>query len=844
MFYFEMYVISFASLFFMTKASPYCEADWSCHNEHCYYVFNDSSWQNASTECKKMNSTLASILNESENNFVKNLCSQNSTHCYIGLYNIETVKENVTLPDAEFVWADGTNLTFTKPLTETSFDSYKEYGVSIESESGNWHMSRKYNNPKRHDGFAVCKKRSRFAAECEPNWKYHNKHCYYLFNDSSWKNASNECEKMNSNLTSILNEIENNFVKNLCSQNSTHCYIGLYNIETVKENVTLSDAKFVWLDGTNLTFTPPWKPRVKHFDSYKKYGVSIESKSGKWWRSKTHRNPNWHDGFAVCKKKSNIEDVGIAFETIVMTEIMDITSLDDEEFSKIAPKTTEENKHTDATMEIGTKSSGKYGHQTLKNLLSLADLRGSGEKGTPKLELFQLSLSADIIGQSLLNELQPGQTESQSNYKYLNTAVFSLNNRNWSDVGDELAFQIDVNNCSNCHSVVLRVDLQIINASKSELEGVQMVGHFTSISVYSNRTKFEIQSTSFTQKKALANYIEDKPLNANCSFINNTYKSWSTDGCSTEIMSDGDVKCVCNHLTSFGILLQVNSYNKSYTDMIALDTISYVLLSISLISLVCLLSVYCFFRDLWNSTRIFIHTNLVINLIATYTLFLSGIDSTSKTVCVGVGVCLHFTVLNMFMWMMAEAVFIAFKVTKSFSTRQNVPRNYFIVCYGVSALVIVTTLSVDVDGNYRSSSPCWLNESNGAVYALVIPALIIITVNMIILVMTLRTVYLKSKSRQSRNEKSFNESTLKTMKATIFLLPVFGITWVFGPFAFSSASIVFEYIFVILNCPQGLAIFIVYCVMDVEVKEQFNIWRARSKRLKEAKSLTQQDCSV
>ncbi|XP_033108719.1 CD97 antigen-like [Anneissia japonica] len=267
--------------------------------------------------------------------------------------------------------------------------------------------------------------------------------------------------------------------------------------------------------------------------------------------------------------------------------------------------------------------------------------------------------------------------------------------------------------------------------------------------------------------------------------------------------------------------------------------ITNVCLGISLLSLLLLLPVYCFFRDLWRSTRIFIHGNLVLNLIATYITFLSGIDSNKNEVCRFVGVTLHFTLLSLFMWMMAEAVFIALKVTKPNSTKRNIPRYYLIICYGVSVVIVVITVAVDID-NYNTTNPCWLNIETGAIYAIVVPALIIIMFNTAILIMTLRTIYIKSRSRLPRSEQKQNESTLKTVKATLFLVPVFGVTWVFGPFAISKESRIFEYLFDILNCLQGLAIFIVYCLLDVEVREQFTKWRARRKRLKDAKSVSSQ----
>lgn len=55
-------------------------------------------------------------------------------------------------------------------------------------------------------------------------------------------------------------------------------------------------------------------------------------------------------------------------------------------------------------------------------------------------------------------------------------------------------------------------------------------------------------------------------------------------------------------------------------------------------------------------------------------------------------------------------------------------------------------------------------------------------------------------------------------KATAVILPLLGITWVFGLLTFSSSTVAFQYIFAIANSLQGLMIFIFHCLLNKQVR--------------------------
>ena len=58
------------------------------------------------------------------------------------------------------------------------------------------------------------------------------------------------------------------------------------------------------------------------------------------------------------------------------------------------------------------------------------------------------------------------------------------------------------------------------------------------------------------------------------------------------------------------------------------------------------------------------------------------------------------------------------------------------------------------------------------------------------------------------------------VKATAVILPLLGITWLFGLLSFSASTVAFKYIFAIANSLQGLMIFIFHCLLNKQVRGQ------------------------
>ncbi|BFY97097.1 hypothetical protein BsWGS_00137 [Bradybaena similaris] len=97
-------------------------------------------------------------------------------------------------------------------------------------------------------------------------------------------------------------------------------------------------------------------------------------------------------------------------------------------------------------------------------------------------------------------------------------------------------------------------------------------------------------------------------------------------------------------------------------------------------------------------------------------------------------------------------------------------------------------------------------------------------VNFVILAVVIRIVVTSAKMGKN----SDCDHIRAGIKATLLLLPLLGLTWIFGLAAVNEKLIIFQYLFAILNTLQGFFIFMLHCVFNTEVRQALH--RMREKR--------------
>ncbi|XP_046446417.1 adhesion G protein-coupled receptor L3-like [Daphnia pulex] len=315
-----------------------------------------------------------------------------------------------------------------------------------------------------------------------------------------------------------------------------------------------------------------------------------------------------------------------------------------------------------------------------------------------------------------------------------------------------------------------------------------------------------------------------------CAYWNVSTQDWSFDGCVVATNNKSATVCRCDHLTNFAVLMDINGVFQNQTTS-ALDYITIIGESISIVCLTLSLIPFYWVRTLRRDFRFVVHRNLCLNLLIAEILLLAGIDATAnRDLCLSIAVFLHLFFLCAFSWMFIEGLYMYIIITKVFNDKGLKRRIYYIIGYGVPVLTVTITLAVTKTEAYLGDpfSYCWLSYENGAIWAFAGPVAAVVLMNLVFLILVLCVTF---KSIRSTIGKKENKQNLRWIMGSISLTFILGITWVFGFLYFGQGTMIFAYVFTILNSLQGLFIFITLCVMNKKVRKDLVRQFVTSQRL-------------
>ncbi|XP_028435128.1 adhesion G-protein coupled receptor D1 isoform X1 [Perca flavescens] len=323
-----------------------------------------------------------------------------------------------------------------------------------------------------------------------------------------------------------------------------------------------------------------------------------------------------------------------------------------------------------------------------------------------------------------------------------------------------------------------------------------------------------------------------------CAFLDYSSKEgvWSNEGC---VRSDGNMTysvCLCNHLTNFAILMQVVPLKLTTGHRVALSTIGYVGCSISIFCLAITLVTFAVLSSVSTirNQRYHIHANLSFAiLVAEILLLISARFDPGTLPCKVMAVLLHFFFLSAFAWMLVEGLHLYSMVVKVFGSEGSKHFYYYGIGWG-SPLVICVVSMTSALNSYGEVDNCWLSLTNGAIWAFVAPALFVIVVNIGILISVTRII--SRISGESYKVHGDANSVKLTVKAVAVLLPILGISWIFGVLAVNTHSLPFLYIFAVFNSLQGFFVFLFHCLLNSEVRAAFKhktkVWSLTSSSIR------------
>lgn len=320
------------------------------------------------------------------------------------------------------------------------------------------------------------------------------------------------------------------------------------------------------------------------------------------------------------------------------------------------------------------------------------------------------------------------------------------------------------------------------------------------------RLKRNVQMEFKTSQENLTN------PDISCVYWNFSLNGWSSEGCQLVYSTDSSAKCECNHLTNFAILMSPATTPIEHVR--ALEIISMVGCSISILGcLVTAIVHLVLWRHVKNGRNVLL-VNLCFALAAANLVFLSAVDKVQiKELCVFITSMLHYLYLVVFFIMFAKGVLIYIAVKVVFKTQSKI-RLLLLLVWGVPAVIVAITVGVSYSKEYYSQYYCWLTTTNGVLYAFVAPVLLIILVNCFIIVVVLYVIY----NTRNVKSKSGHDKAKTGLRSMCTLLPILGVTWLFGILSINDELVVFQYLFAITNSLQGLFIFIFHCFLSPQVR--------------------------
>ncbi|XP_034746737.1 adhesion G-protein coupled receptor G4-like [Etheostoma cragini] len=319
---------------------------------------------------------------------------------------------------------------------------------------------------------------------------------------------------------------------------------------------------------------------------------------------------------------------------------------------------------------------------------------------------------------------------------------------------------------------------------------------------------------------------------------NNGKGGWDDYGCKKYNSSPEYTTCLCDHLTHFGVLLDVSRTPLDPAHEQILTIITYVGCGVSSVFLGITVLTYTAFEKLRRDYPSQILINLSLALLGLNLVFLvnSWLSSWGLYgICVAVAAMLHYFLLASFTWMGLEAVNMYFALVKVFNV--YVPSYILKFCalgWGIPLVICILVLIVnreaygshlytDVQHSFEqldnSDNFCWLQDEVTFYVSVVAYAVVVFLFNIAVFVVVL----IQIRHMRVNSPAGTRSGLMYDLKGAVSLTLLLGLTWTVGFFTWGPARIVLLYLFSGLNTLQGLFIFIFHCLMKENVRKQWRI---------------------
>ncbi|XP_072179699.1 uncharacterized protein [Diadema setosum] len=319
---------------------------------------------------------------------------------------------------------------------------------------------------------------------------------------------------------------------------------------------------------------------------------------------------------------------------------------------------------------------------------------------------------------------------------------------------------------------------------------------------------------------------EDETVdNRSCVFWEKTVNGgrWSTEGCRREDLPGiHRIRCVCDHLTSFAVLLDISGDIGIY----ALDILGTIGCIISIVCLVIMLLTYLCVANFRKRQPQRIHINLCVALLGLYLVFVIGIDRHSPTSgCIAIGFLIHYFLLASMAWMLVEAVYMyVLFVTVHSGTVSKFLRIATVSAWTPPLVACVVIVVVDKNLYLGDGTYCFATAGPAIYYGVMLPVGLVLITNCVIFVLVtyrLTCGRWSLSANKNQDSKKKRQECWRLLQDLIAFTILLGLTWVFGFLAIGDARFVFNVLFLVFNSLQGLGFFFMFGLRQKAIRDHW-----------------------
>uniref|UniRef100_A0A667XKB3 Cadherin EGF LAG seven-pass G-type receptor 3 n=1 Tax=Myripristis murdjan TaxID=586833 RepID=A0A667XKB3_9TELE len=337
-----------------------------------------------------------------------------------------------------------------------------------------------------------------------------------------------------------------------------------------------------------------------------------------------------------------------------------------------------------------------------------------------------------------------------------------------------------------------------------------------SVSVYNNQTFVagHLEQPLLLEFKLLETANRSKPLCVqwNHSSPYETGGCWTVRDCMVVYRNTSHVRCQCQRLGTFGVLMDSSQREQLEGDLETLALVTYSSLCVSMLALLLTVFVLSCLRGLKSNTRS-IHSNTAAAMFLSELVFLLGVNQTEQQfLCTVVAILLHYFFMSTFAWMFVEGLHIYRMQTEQRNINFGAMRFYYAIGWGVPAIITGLAVGLDPEG-YGNPDFCWISIYDKLIWSFAGPIAIVILMNggMFLIV-----------AKMSCNP-SQKETKNATIRSAFLLLLVATSTWLCGLMAVNNSILAFHYIFDVLCLVQVrarhvcLSVGVCVCVRGIQI---------------------------